>query len=173
VGITARALPRRPASRYNARMPSRRDQIALSLDEQRAYLEHSHTIILGTLDPRGYPHLVAMWYVADPDGTVLMTTFGKAQKVRNLERDPRCSLLLESEKTYDTLKGLLIRGRATIIRDAAIILDTLLRVNRKYQQGPEELVRPVFEKQAQKRVLLRITPERIASWDHAKLGGGY
>jgi len=154
-------------------MPSRRDQVALTPDEQRAYLDSSHTIILGTLDPHGYPHLVAMWYVVDDDGAVLMTTFGKAQKVKNLERDPRCSLLIESEKTYDKLKGLLIRGQAEIVRDPAVVLDALLRINKKYQQGPEELVRPVFEKQAQKRVLVRIRPERVASWDHAKLGGGY
>lgn len=154
-------------------MPSRRDQVALTPDEQREYLERSCTIVLGTLDPRGYPHLVAMWYVADPDGTVLMTTFGKAQKVKNLERDPRCALMLESERSYDKLKGLLIRGRAEIVRDPAAILETLLRINRKYQQGPEDLIRPVFEKQAQKRVLLRIRPERVASWDHAKLRGMY
>lgn len=154
-------------------MPSRRDQVALTPEEQREYLERSYTIVLGTLDPRGYPHLVAMWYVADPDGTVSMTTFGKAQKVKNLERDPRCALMLESERSYDKLKGLLIRGRAEIVRDPAAILETLLRINRKYQQGPEDLIRPVFEKQAQKRVLLRIRPERVASWDHAKLGGMY
>lgn len=154
-------------------MPSRRSQVALTEDERRAYLESSHTIILGTTDPRGYPHLVAMWYVLGDGGEVWMTTFGKSQKVRNLERDPRCSLLIESEKTYDKLKGLLIRGRAEIVRDPVVILDALLRVNRKYQQGPEDLVRPVFEQQAQKRVLLRIRPERVSSWDHAKLGGGY
>jgi PPOX class probable F420-dependent enzyme len=154
-------------------VPSRRAQIALTRDEQHDYLERSHTIVLGTLDPRGYPHLVAMWYVVDADGVVLMTTFGKAQKVKNLERDPRCSLLIESERTYDKLKGLLIRGRGEIVRDPAAVLAALLRMNQKYRQGPEDLLRPVFEKQAQKRVLLRIHPERVASWDHSKLGGAY
>jgi PPOX class probable F420-dependent enzyme len=166
-------LRRRGGAARTPLVPSRREQIALTSEEQREYLEHSYTIVLGTLDPHGYPHLVAMWYVADPDGTVSMTTFGKAQKVKNLERDPRCSLLLESERSYDKLKGLLIRGRAEIVRDPATVLDTLLRINRKYHQGPEELIRPVFEKQAHKRVLLRIRPERVASWDHAKLGGVY
>lgn len=154
-------------------MSSRRGQIALTADEQRDYLERSHTIVLGTIDPRGYPHLVAMWYVLEPSGTVAMTTFGKSQKVKNLERDPRCSLLIESERAYDKLKGLLIRGHAEILRDPAVVFETLLSVNRKYQQGPEDLVRPLFEKQAQKRVLLRIHPEHAASWDHAKLGGAY
>lgn len=154
-------------------MPSRRAEIALTTAEQREYLARSHTIVLGTLDPRGYPHLVAMWYVVDPDGAVAMTTFGKSQKVRNLERDSRCALLLESERTYDKLKGLLIRGRADIVRDSARVLETLLRINEKYQQGPADLLRPMFEKQAQKRVLLRVRAERISSWDHAKLGGRY
>jgi len=154
-------------------VPNRRQQIALSPDEQRRYLADSHTIVLSTNDRHGYPHSVAMWYVVDDDGNVLMTTFGKSQKVKNLERDPRCSLLIESERTYDTLKGLLIRGRGDVVRDPAVVFETLLAINRKYQQGPEELVRPLFEKQAQKRVLLRIVPVRASSWDHAKLGGAY
>lgn len=154
-------------------MPSRRSQVALTPEERRAYLEQSYTIVLATNGPGGYPHAVAMWYVVDPDGTVSMTTFAKSQKVRNLERDPKCALLVESETAYDKLKGLLIRGRAAIVRDPPTILAALLRINGKYHQGPEELIRPVFEKQALKRVLLRITADRISSWDHSKLGGGY
>jgi len=154
-------------------VPNRRQQVALNADEQREYLETSHTIILNTNDRRGYPHAVAMWFVVDPDGTILMTTFGKSQKVKNVERDPKCSLLVESEKSYDKLKGLLIRGTCEVLRSPETVLETLLKINQKYQQAPEELVRPVFEKQAQKRVLLRIRPEHASSWDHAKLGGAY
>jgi nitroimidazol reductase NimA-like FMN-containing flavoprotein (pyridoxamine 5'-phosphate oxidase superfamily) len=79
---------------------SRRDQITLTPEEQRAYLAQSHTIILVSNDPRGYPHPVAMWYLAEPDGTVVMTTFRKSQKSVNLRRDPRCTLLVESGRTY-------------------------------------------------------------------------
>jgi nitroimidazol reductase NimA-like FMN-containing flavoprotein (pyridoxamine 5'-phosphate oxidase superfamily) len=71
-------------------VPNRRKQVELSEDEQRRYLADSHTIILSTNDPRGYPHSVAMWYVVDDAGNVLMTTFGMSQKVKNFERDPRC-----------------------------------------------------------------------------------
>ena len=51
---------------------------------------------LASVDRRGYPHLVAMWFTVDPDGTVLMTTFAKSQKAMNLRRDPRCTLLVET-----------------------------------------------------------------------------
>jgi len=153
-------------------MPSRRDQIALTPAEQRTYLESAHTIILTTLDRRGYPHSIAMWYVVDPDGAVAMTTFRKSQKVKNVERDPRCALLVESGRDYVELKGLLIRGRAVIDGDTEHVLDVLERINAKYHPGTGPEVREAMRGQAAKRVILRIAPERVASWDHKKLGLG-
>src|SRR3990172_9221990 len=112
----------------------RHRQIALTPDEQRRYLEESHTVILTSLDRHGYPHSVAMWYVVDPDGTVAMTTFAKSQKAMNLRRDPRCALLVESGRLYPELKGLLVRGRATLETDVDGILDVLERINAKYNR---------------------------------------
>jgi len=152
----------------------RRKTIALTPEEQRRFLEGSHTIILTSNDRQGYPHSVAMWYVADPDGTVVMTTFAKAQKAKNLRRDPRCALLVESGRTYPELKGLLIRGRASLDPDTEHVLDVLQQVHAKYNTpGPTEGLRDAMRGQARKRVVIRVRPERIASWDHAKLGGNY
>jgi len=153
---------------------SRRRQIALTPAEQRKYLEESRTIVLTTLDRRGYPHSVAMWYVVDPDGSVLMTTFAKSQKAVNLRRDPRCSLLVESGRTYQELRGLLIRGRATLETDTEKVLDALEHIHRKHSFGADgHPLREALLSQAKKRVLIRIRPERISSWDHGKLGGVY
>ena len=152
----------------------RRKTIALTPEEQRRFLEASHTIILTSLDREGYPHSVAMWYVADPDGTVLMTTFAKSQKAVNLRRDPRCALLLESGRTYPELRGLLVRGRAALDGDVEHVLDVLARVHAKYNApGPADGLREAMRGQARKRVVIRVRPERVASWDHAKLGGAY
>lgn len=150
----------------------RRNVIALTPDEQRQYLADAHTIILVSNDHLGYPHPVAMWFTVDPDGTVCMTTFRKSQKAVNLRRDPRCALLVESGKTYPELKGLLIRGRAELVEDTEQVLDVLERINGKYQQWPGDGLRDAMRHQAEKRCLIRITPERVASWDHAKLGAG-
>jgi PPOX class probable F420-dependent enzyme len=153
----------------------RRKTIALSSDEQRDYLERSHTIILTSLDRRGYPHSVAMWYVVEPDGTIVMTTFAKSQKAVNLRRDPRCALLVESGRTYETLKGVLIRGRATLEEGEEKVLDVLETVHAKYDTlpGPKEGLREAMRGQARKRVVIRVHPERVSSWDHSKLGGVY
>jgi len=152
----------------------RRKAIALTDAEQRRYLQDSHTIILTSLDREGYPHSVAMWYVVDPDGAVAMTTFAKSQKAANLRRDPRCALLIESGRTYPELKGLLIRGRATLEQDPEKVLDVLERVHAKYgMPGSAEGMRDAMRGQARKRAVVRVHPERASSWDHAKLAGAY
>jgi len=152
----------------------RRKTIELTPDEQRRYLAESHTIILTSTDRRGYPHPVAMWYAVEPDGSVVMTTFAKSQKAVNLRRDPRCALLIESGRTYPELKGLLIRGRATLEQDTEKVLDVLERVHAKYgMPGSVEGMRDAMRGQARKRVVVHVRPERVSSWDHAKLGGAY
>jgi PPOX class probable F420-dependent enzyme len=153
---------------------NRRKQIELTPEERTAYLEKAHTIILTTIDNRGYPHSVAMWFEVDPDGSVVMTTFQKSQKVLNVRRNPKVALLVESGRSYENLKGLLIRGTATLEPDTEKVLDLLERVNVKYHGlKPDPALREGLRGQASKRCLLRIHPERVASWDHQKLGGAY
>ncbi|HLK10321.1 MAG TPA: TIGR03618 family F420-dependent PPOX class oxidoreductase [Candidatus Binatia bacterium] len=154
---------------------NRRRQIALTPDEQREFLAAGRTIVLTSLDRRGYPHPVAMWYAVEPDGAVVMTTFAKSQKAVNLRRDPRCALLLEAGRTYDELKGLLIRGRAELDGDIEHVLDVLERVHARYGMPgePGAALRAALAAQARKRVVIRVRPERVSSWDHRKLGGAY
>lgn len=152
---------------------NRRNLIALTPDEQRRYLDDGHTMVLGTNGPKGHPQLTAMWYVNDPDGTIWMTTFAKSQKTKNLERDPRVTLLIESGRTYPELKGLMVTARVELVRDVERVLDMLERVNVKYNGlTPSAELRDALRGQASKRVLLKIVPLKTASWDHAKLGAG-
>lgn len=152
---------------------SRKD-IALTPDEQRAYIRTARTLTLCSHGAHGYPHAVAMWFAVDPDGTVWMTTYRKSQKAVNVRRNPKVALHIESGDTYDSLKGVCIRGEAEIVDDLETVVRTILRVNEKMSgamfpvgEGVEDAIRW----QARKRIALRITPVRIASWDHAKLGG--
>ncbi len=73
----------------------------------------------------------------------------------------------------------MVRGRsrrhgATLDDDTEHVLDVLEGVHAKYDTpGPAEGLRDAMRGQARKRVVIRVRPERIASWDHAKLGGAY
>jgi PPOX class probable F420-dependent enzyme len=154
---------------------SRRTAIAFTPEEQRDYITSARTLTLCTHGPAGYPHAVAMWFVADDDGTVWMTTYRKSQKATNAHRNPKVALHIESGTTYDTLKGILIRGDAEVVDDEEVVFRTILRVQQKMvgavpdAAGAEEVIRW----QARKRVALKIAPQRVSSWDHSKLGGGY
>src|SRR5437879_3842715 len=102
--------------RTGDRRMNRRKLIELTPQERTAFLDAARTIVLSTIDPHGYPHAVAMWYVMQ-DGHCWMTTYAKSQKALNIARDPKVALLAESGTTYDTLKGVLIRGRAELIHN--------------------------------------------------------
>jgi len=152
---------------------SRRHEIALGPEEQEEMLRTSYTIILSSLDHRGYPHAVPMWYVVR-GGRVHMTTYAKSQKIVNLRRDPRCSLLVEAGLEYQELRGVLIRGRAEVHTELERVLDVLVEIQAKHGFGGSgKEVLEAMRAQAAKRVLVIVNPERVSSWDHRKLGGGY
>jgi len=155
-------------------MPSRRDAISLTPGEQREFLESGKTLYLASNGKDGFPHIVAMWYGLD-GADVVMTTYRKSQKVLNLRRDPRCAIILERGETYDKLKGLLLRGRCEVIDDEETTLATLAEVGRRFggQAHPSRQAMETMRPQARKRVTLRFRTEKVASWDHGKLGGVY
>jgi PPOX class probable F420-dependent enzyme len=155
---------------------SRRDAIRLSEAEIRDYLEASRTLILCSQGSDGVPHPMPMWYGVDQDGDVIMTTFAKSQKVKNLERDPRVSLLIEDGEVYGELRGVVLYGKVQLEHDTERVLDVLARVTQRYGTGEgadPAAMREALRGQARKRVAMRVHPDRIVSWDHRKLGGTY
>jgi PPOX class probable F420-dependent enzyme len=156
---------------------SRRGVIQMSDAEVRSFLDASKTIILISNGRGGYPHPMPMWFGLDPDGTLRMTTFRASQKVKNLQRDPRVSLLAESGEEYGELMGVVLYGRARIVDDLDVVTQTLVSVTTRGQPplGPvaREGMQKVVAKTAGKRVCILVRPERVVSWDHRKLGGSY
>lgn len=154
-------------------MPSRRADIALTEEEKQKFMQDGWTLQVASIGPGGYPHLVAMWYVII-DGKIHFTTFGKSQKVVNLRRDPKISVMLESGKGYAELRGLVIEGTGTIIEDTPFTAKVMGLVGQKYNGIPAPTETPEAAlKVASKRVVIRIDPVDIYSWDHTKLGGRY
>lgn len=146
----------------------------MTLEEQAQYLEEGRSLQVASNGPRGYPHLVAMWYVID-DGDIVFTTFTKSQKVRNLERDPKVTCMLESGTAYAELRGLVIEGEAQIIvDDADLTAHFIALVRAKHSGDPAKAVPDEAQRRAApKRAVVRIKTKRVYSWDHSKLGGLY
>jgi len=150
-------------------MPNRRADITLSADERSALLERSKTAIVVTIGPDGVPDPIAMWFLIEPDGTLVMRTYAKSQKVRNLERDPRVAVLVEEGETYSTLSGVQLTGRIELSRDVEEVLDVVVGLAAKYE-GVQNLDRDAMRDYASKQVVMRLRVDKVVSWDHAKLG---
>jgi len=154
---------------------SRRGQIKLSESEVAELLENERVAVVSSIGPRGWPHSMPLWFVAR-DGEVWIWTYAKSQKVRNLERDPRATVLVETGDEYGELRGMMIEAEAELHRDPETVLGFAEELTLRYSEGMTSVdgdARALLEAQAPKRVAIQFKPLRTASWDHRKLGGTY
>jgi len=147
---------------------NRRQQIQLSPEEQAAFFHEQRKASLATIDQHGFPHVVGMNYVAK-DGAFYMTSYGKAQKVVNIRRNPRVALMVESGASYPELRGVMVRGRCEIIEGPEAVQAVFAAMAERRGGGPASGAL----QSAPKRVVLKVVPEKVVSWDHRKLGGRY
>jgi PPOX class probable F420-dependent enzyme len=146
-----------------------RERIQMSEAEQFAFLAEEKTVIVTSFGPRGWPHSMPMWFVVRA-GEVCMWTYRTSQKVKNVERDPRATLLVEAGETYDQLRGVMIEAEAEVVDDYDAVLELGHELGGRYApgaEGPE--AEAALAAQASKRVGIRYRPRRVVSWDHRKL----
>ncbi|MGI5287231.1 pyridoxamine 5'-phosphate oxidase family protein [Nonomuraea polychroma] len=148
---------------------NQRARIAMSDDEVSAFLESSRKLQLATINPDGTPHLVTMFYGLDAR-RIAFWTYTKAQKARNLARDPRVSCLIEAGDDYNELRGVLVYGKAEPIADRDGVMAIGMLVARRMTPGvPDELLRPYVEQTGRKRVAFVVERTKVVSWDHRRL----
>jgi PPOX class probable F420-dependent enzyme len=157
------------------RRVSRRAEITLGPEEQRELLQSERVVVVASHGSRGWPHVMPLWYVPR-DSEVWIYTYAKSQKVRNLERDPRATLMVETGHEYGELRGVQIEAEAEIHREHATVFELARELTLRYAEGLDAIegdAAAALEAQARKRVAVRFRTMRIASWDHRKLGGRY
>lgn len=167
----------------------------MSPGEVASFLAEQRVVTCATFGPRGWPHLMPLWYVlregpegsptapedhlpaGEPGRRLWSWTYAASQKVRNLERDPRATLLVETGEQYQELRGVMFECEVAIHSELASVTALGLEIFRRYAPPGEEPraqeLGAIVERQAAKRVGLEFTELRRASWDHRKLGGTY
>jgi hypothetical protein len=181
----------------------------MSPGEVASFLAEQRIVICATLGPRVWPHLMPLWYVLRdgptgsapagsdpsppgvPEQRIWAWTYAASQKVRNLERDPRATLLVETGEQYQELKGVMFECEVTVHRELDVVAALGLEIFGRFSppseeppgdeppagQGPADPpaveLAALVERQAAKRVALEFAELRRASWDHLKLGGIY
>jgi general stress protein 26 len=141
--------------------------------EVSAFLQEQRTLVCATNGVSGWPHLMPLWFVVR-GADIWAWTYARSQKVRNLERDPRATLQLETGDTYDQLRGVMVHVSTELHRDTAEVAALGAEILARYGGGSVSAeVNDSILAQARKRVGLQFVVERVASWDHRKLGGIY
>jgi PPOX class probable F420-dependent enzyme len=150
----------------------------MDAEEVASFLAAGRKVQVASLGREGAPHLTTLFYVLR-DGRIAFWTYRGSQKVRNLERDARVSCLVEAGEEYGELRGVSVRGRAEVLREADQVLDVGTAVAARMAGVTDladlgDLAAPAVAevtRQAAKRVAVVVHPEHVASWDHRKLHG--
>jgi PPOX class probable F420-dependent enzyme len=148
---------------------NQRAQIRMSDAEIADFLHGRHSMTMCTLNPDGSIHAVAMWYGFVGD-KIAFETKRKSQKIKNLQRDPRITCLVEDGETYEELRGVSIVGTASIVEDPDLVWEAGVSVFERYQGTYTEEMKPFVEVMLHNRYVVTVDPVKTVSWDHRKLG---
>ncbi len=143
---------------------SRREVRDVLSDELGAELLAARLIAnLATFDRNGSIHLVGMWFVWDGEA-LLIPTSGTTRKLRNLERDPRATVMIDDSRGGFDLRGVTLVGRTEIVRgERAKELNR--RIHLKYVTEEGLALEPVRTYLQTDDVTIVFRPERVSSWD--------
>ncbi|MFL2647486.1 MAG: PPOX class F420-dependent oxidoreductase [Candidatus Actinomarinales bacterium] len=153
-------------------MSSLREKIKMSQEETLLFLKKQISLQIGTINKDGSPHLTTMWYLYD-GSRFIFHTYTKSQKIINLKRDSRITLLTEKGSQYSDLQGIIVYGTAEIISGK----DSLEEVTRHMEAVGEKYIKGEdgtqylegMKLQAPKRSVVVVKPSKFISWDHTKI----
>jgi len=145
----------------------------MSEDEQQQFISEQKSLQVATINRDGTPHLSTLWFDVF-EGDIVFETFTKSQKIKNLERDPRISCLLEDGLEYEKLRGVQINGIAELYSEPETVHRYARGVMaRNNPEIPVEMLDAAAESMSTKRTAVVIKAQRIATWDHTKLDVAY
>ncbi len=148
-------------------------------EEVAEFLRTNTVLQVATLGSNGWPHLAPMSYVMEDD-KIVFRSFTKSQKIVNLRRTPRLTVLVETGEDYSELRGVMIRAEALLVDDPDYVLSVYGSLAAKYPMIngtpmvlDDEALENAFGRFAAKNTAVIVEPLKVTSWDHTKLGGAY
>jgi PPOX class probable F420-dependent enzyme len=124
------------------------------------FLAAKDVVVLATVQADGAPLAVPMWFLHEP-GSLIMISVEGTQKVRNLRRDPRVSVVAEAVSDGGEIQGVTMTGKAEFLADGSERRALAERFHAKYP-GLARLW--AGRAMPANRVMFRITPARVRSW---------
>jgi PPOX class probable F420-dependent enzyme len=148
-------------------------------EEVQEFLTANTVLQVATIGADGWPHVAPMWYVMEGN-KVVFRSFTKSQKIVNLARNPKLTVLVETGDDYSQLQGVMIKGDARLVDDPEYVLKVYGGLAAKYpmiNDTPVDLdpdaLEAAFGRFAPKNTAVVVEPLKVVTWDHTKLGGAY
>ncbi len=146
-----------------------REKIRMDAEEIAEFIEEQKSLQVGTINSDGSIHLSTLWF-AVVDDLIVFETYTSSQKVVNLERDPRITVLLEDGLEYNNLRGVMIKGVANLVSEPTEVKEIAREVIKRNQpEIPDEMLDDAAASLAVKRTVVTVVPEKVVSWDHRKI----
>ena len=146
----------------------------MSKEEVSKFLSFPHIAKLATTNPDGSPQISPVWFYREGN-TILISTYKESVKIRNIRHNPTVSLLIDSSKGGLKLKGVLVRGSASLVEGAEC---NKIVENIYHKYLPTRITRTSKAAAAFKKLMthesdssmcIRITPKTISTWDYGMM----
>jgi len=140
--------------------------IAMTADEVDAFLAEQRTCRVATVGPNG-PHATPLWFVWHA-GALWLTSLARSRRWADLQRDPRIAAVVDAGERYAQLRGVELRGQVEVVGEVPRVGQPVPELDGPEQAFADKYGGEVLEHDG-RHGWLRLTPEKITSWDFRKL----
>lgn len=120
---------------------------------------------LATASREGQPHVVPVWFLWEEDA-VWISSYRSTRKVIDLERNPKCAIVVDVEEAIGGLSAVTLEGRAELVNTPVDkVKKRIEHIYIKYlgedgvlEKDPQEWLN------SPENVLIKLTPTRIKTW---------
>jgi PPOX class probable F420-dependent enzyme len=130
-----------------------------------AFLNGAHLARLATCNPATLqPHVVPVWYEWDGE-CIWISSFRSTRKVREIEQNPRVSLVIDAPGGEDPAPGVVFEGPAELIADPALGIERGAHIYARYL-GSQGVLAPEPQSWLHdpEHLLIRLVPQRAYAW---------
>jgi PPOX class probable F420-dependent enzyme len=134
--------------------------------KMRALLSEPLLARIATVSPDDLqPHVVPVWFLWDGE-SVWISSYSSTRKIRELQGNPKCSIVIDTSGRPDGLSAVLFEGRAELVTEPReFVREMVTRVYARYL-GPEGVLaaEPQEWIHSPENLLIKLTPEKTFAW---------
>ncbi len=141
-------------------------------DEEIAnFLSENLVVTAITINPDGTPLPAPVWFI-NKEAEMFFSTQRRLQKAKNIARDPRCVMQVETGDRYRDLRAVIVTGKAQEMTEAEY--EWFKPIYEDKYSGLRNATTAKFTEATKKyydnpRVYYRVVPAKVKSWDNRKI----